>query len=153
VDGLGFAALLLVGFTASAEFSSYAFVHPVVRKLPPQHHIAIEQGLLRTFGRVMPALMPLSSLIALLYVFTLGEEVVSTARGVAWAAVVCVVLAVVVTVVVNVPINAATSRWDAEQPPPDWRAVRRRWELFQGLRSWLLLAGFVLLCLSTALRL
>jgi hypothetical protein len=26
----------------------------------------------------------------------------------------------------------------------NWKQVRNRWEFFQGLRSWLLLAGFVL---------
>jgi len=54
MDILGFSTLAVVGFTACAEFGSYAFVHPVIRRLPPTHHIAVEQGLLRTFGRVMP---------------------------------------------------------------------------------------------------
>jgi len=47
-------ALIVTGFTSCAEFGSYAFVHPVLRRLPPEHHILVEQGLLRTLGRVMP---------------------------------------------------------------------------------------------------
>ena len=57
MDVLGFATLVVGGFTACAEFGSYAFVHPVIRRLPPVDHIQVEQGLLRTFGRVMPPLM------------------------------------------------------------------------------------------------
>ena len=34
MDVLGFAALAVGGFTACAEFGSYAFVHPVIRRLP-----------------------------------------------------------------------------------------------------------------------
>jgi hypothetical protein len=41
------------------------------------------------------------------------------------------------------PVNLATGRWDADAPPPDWQRTRNRWEFFQGVRSWLLLAGFV----------
>jgi hypothetical protein len=51
---LAFAALTITGFTSCAEFGSYAFVHPVIRHLPQKHHIRVEQGLLKTFGRVMP---------------------------------------------------------------------------------------------------
>ncbi len=65
VDVLGFVVLVVVGFTACAEFGSYAFVHPVIRQLPPEHHVAIEKGLLRTFGRVMPPLMVASMGLAI----------------------------------------------------------------------------------------
>ncbi len=32
---LEFATLMITGFVACAEFGSYAFVHPVIRRLPP----------------------------------------------------------------------------------------------------------------------
>lgn len=131
--------LAVVGFTACSEFGSYAFVHPVVRRLPPPHHLQVEQGLLRTFGRFMPVAMPLSA--------TLG--VVSAVEGsgwLRWAAAASLVVSVITTLAVNVGINRATGRWDAQTPPADWRATRDRWELWQAVRSWLLLAGFLLLC-------
>ena len=40
----------------------------------------------------------------------------------------------------------------AQDPPQNWKETRNRWELFQGIRSWLLLLGFVLLCLAVAAR-
>jgi hypothetical protein len=61
---LGFITLVITGFTSCAEFGSYAFVHPVIRQLPPEHHIRVEQGLLKTFGRVMPVLITEFKLIA-----------------------------------------------------------------------------------------
>src|SRR5690606_1697009 len=57
------ATLLVGGFTACAEFGSYAFVHPVIRRLPVEHHVAVEQGLVRTFGRFMPVAMTVSLLL------------------------------------------------------------------------------------------
>src|SRR6266498_3433568 len=65
MDLLGLATLVVTGFTACAELGSYAFVHPVARRLPPRHHITVEQGLLRTFGRVMPGLMTLCLVLAI----------------------------------------------------------------------------------------
>lgn len=65
-----------------------------------------------------------------------------------WLAAAAFVLALVSTVVFNVPINLATGKWDAGNPPAAWKETRNKWEFFQGLRSWLLLIGFVLTCVG-----
>lgn len=145
---LEFAALVVVGFVACAEFGSYAFVHPVIRRLPAGHHIRVEQGLLRTFGRFMPVGMTAAPVLALTYALT----ELSPGMAWRWAAVVALVLGLVCTILVNVKINLNTGRWDPDNPPADWQETRRRWELFQGVRSWLLLIGFVLLCAAVATR-
>ena len=147
MDLLGFATILVVGFTSCAEFGSYAFVHPVIRRLPQEHHIRVEQGLLGTFGRVMPVLMTLSVVLAVSYVLRTGG-VGGTRSVVGWAAAIVLVAALASTIIFNVPANRATLRWDAHAPPTDWKNARNRWELFQGVRSWLLLIGFVLLCVA-----
>lgn len=54
MHSLGFVTLSVTGFISCAEFGSYAFVHPVLRRLPLTERITVEQGLLKTFGRVMP---------------------------------------------------------------------------------------------------
>ncbi len=140
-----FATLVVTGFVACAEFGSFAFVHPVIRRLPPKEHLQVEQGLLKTFGRVMPVGMTLCVVLA-----------VSAATGADgdgrlwhWLAAASFVAALASTVIFNVPINLATGRWDADNPPPDWKQTRDKWEFFQGLRSYLLLLGFVLVCVAT----
>jgi len=140
-----FATLVVTGFVACAEFGSFAFVHPVIRRLPSKEHLQVEQGLLKTFGRVMPVGMTLCVVLA-----------VSAAAGAdgddgmwRWLAAASFVAALASTVVFNVPINLATGRWDADNPPPDWKDTRDKWEFFQGLRSYLLLLGFVLVCVAT----
>jgi uncharacterized membrane protein len=151
MDVFGFVALVVTGFTACAEFGSYAFVHPVLRRLPREYHLKVEQGLLRTFGRVMPTLMTLSVLLSVGYASHMRHHA-GPARWVFWAAAASFVAALVSTIVFNVPINAATGRWDAANPPPGWKETRNRWEFFQGVRSWFLLVGFVLLCLAVTMR-
>lgn len=151
MDVLGFVTLIVTGFVSCAEFGSYAFVHPVIRHLPQEHYIRVEQGLLKTFGRVMPVLMPLCAILSIAYaVYT--QEPQDTAGIIRWMSAVSFIAASMFTIGFNVPINLATGKWDAENPPSNWQEMRNRWEFFQGVRSWLLLIGFVLLSLAVTLR-
>ncbi|MCA1673615.1 MAG: DUF1772 domain-containing protein, partial [Actinobacteria bacterium] len=142
---LALATLVITGFVSGAEFGSYAFVHPVLRRLPVTERITVEQGLLKTFGRVMPIGMTLCVVLAIATAVDAGGT-----GPLSWPAAAAFTAALVFTVVVNVPINRATGRWDAQHPPADWEPTRNRWELFQGVRSWLLLLGFVLVCAASA---
>lgn len=151
MDLFAFTALAVTGFTACAEFGSYAFVHPVLRRLPREYHLQVEQGLLRTFGRVMPVLMTLTVVLSVSYAMRMRHHP-GPVRLVFWAAAASFAVALISTIIFNVPINAAAGHWDATNPPPDWKKTRNRWEFFQGLRSWLLLFGFVLLCLAVTMH-
>ena len=71
IDLLEFIGLVVTGFTSCAEFGSYAFVHPVIRGLPREHHLSVEKGLLKTFGRVMPVLMTLCVVFSFAYAMQL----------------------------------------------------------------------------------
>jgi len=146
MDFVRLGALVVNEFTACGEFASFAFVHPVVRRLPAEQHLTVEQGLLRTFGRVMPVLMPLTPVLTLAH--ALGSQ--GNSRRLAMGAVGAAVAAVAVTVVGNVPINSATARWDPAAPPTDWKSTRDRWERLQAVRSPMLLASFVLLAASAS---
>ena len=150
MDVLGFLALVITGFASCAEFGSYAFVHPVLRRLPGEHHLQVEKGLLRTFGRVMPVLMTLTVVLSISYAASMNVQ--ADARWIYWASAVSFTLALISTIIFNVPINLATGKWDPGNPPEDWKKTRNRWEFFQGVRSWLLLLGFVLFCFATSYR-
>jgi len=145
---LDFVTLSVTGFVSCAEFGSYAFVHPVIHRLPTTQHIEVEQGLLRTFGRVMPFGMTLCLVLAIIHASVGGGHGGQPTWR--WLATASFAAALISTIIFNVPINLATGRWDANNPPEDWKETRNKWEIFQGLRSWLLLIGFVLLCVGFA---
>ncbi len=148
-DVLSLVTLFVTGFVSCAEFGSYAFVHPVIRRLPATEHIIVEQGLLRTFGRIMPVGMTLCLVLAILHASIPGGQGGPVLWR--WLAVAAFAAALLSTIVFNVPINLATGRWDAKSPPADWKQTRARWEVFQGLRSWLLVIGFLLTCIGFAI--
>lgn len=146
-DLLVVAVLVLPGFTACAEFGSYAFVHPVIRRLPTEHHVAVEKGLVHTFGRFMPVAMPISLGVLIVWAS------LSDAGALAWVAVGVWSLGLVTTIAVNVGINARTARTEADAvAAPEWASMRRRWDVFQGIRSWAFLLAFVLIGLAVATR-
>jgi uncharacterized membrane protein len=150
-DLIEFVTLFITGFTSCAEFGSYAFVHPVIRRLPPESHVNVEKGLLQTFGRVMPVLMTLSPVLAFVYAIQ-SNGTGGAVNLVRWSAAIVFVAALISTIIFNVPINLTTGSWDSGNRPPDWKEKRNRWEFYQGVRSWLLLIGFILICLAVAVR-
>jgi hypothetical protein len=132
--------LLLSGWLAGAESASWALLQPVVARLDDTPQIRMQQGMLRTFGRVMPILLPLTSV---LIVLTAVVAPAGTSR-VLWAvAVVAAAVLIAFTLTVNVPINKRTLTWDAERPPEGWRADRHRWHTYQGVRAVLLAVWFL----------
>ena len=138
------ASLVLVGWIAGAELGSWCCVQPVVARLPYEQYVAAEQGMLRTFGRIMPVLMPLSGVLAIMLVLLSRGE----SGFVFWlraAAALCLALSVVTTLRVNVPINTRTASWQTSNDASEWQSMRDRWHVFQGVRGGLYGAAFLLL--------
>jgi hypothetical protein len=132
--------LLLSGWLAGAESASWALLQPVVARLDDTPQIRMQQGMLRTFGRVMPILLPLTSVLILL---TAVVAPAGAPRGLWVVAAVAAAALIAFTLTINVPINKRTLTWDAEHPPQGWRADRRRWHTYQGVRAVLLAVWFL----------
>ena len=137
-------SLLVVGWIAGAELGSWCCVQPVMARLPYDQYVAAEQGMLRTFGRIMPVLMPLSGVLAIVLVLLSRGQ----SDFIFWlrvAAALCLVVAVVTTLTVNVPINKRTAGWHTSNDASEWQVMRERWHVFQGVRGGLYGAAFLLL--------
>jgi hypothetical protein len=143
-------SLLVIGWIAGAELGSWCCVQPTVERLPYEQQVTIEKAMLRTFGRIMPVLMPLSGILAVaLVLFSRSEgSAVLWLRGIAT---ICIAITIITTLRVNVPINNLTSRWPLTNDVGEWLKMRRRWHLFQGVRGGLFMATFVLLVVATVI--
>jgi uncharacterized membrane protein len=107
----------------------------------------MEQGMLRTFGRLMPILMPLSAILAVVLVVFSAEHG-ATVFWLRIGAAICIGITVVTTLTVNVPINSRTSRWKVSDDASEWHDIRERWHLFQGVRAGLFMAAFIMLAVA-----
>ncbi len=144
------ASLLMIGWIAGAETGSWFCVQPIVERLPYEQQVAMEKGMLRTFGRIMPILMPLSGILLIaLVIFSWNDG-----SAVLWLrvlATICIAIIVVTSLTVNVPINNLTSRWQLASDAAEWSQMRSRWHFFQGIRGGLFLAAFLLLTVASVI--
>lgn len=141
-------SILVIGWIAGAESGSWCCVQPVVERLPYEQQVAMEQGMLRTFGRLMPILMPLSGVLAIALAFwSRGEGAVFWWRV---ATATCIAVATITTLAVNVPINTRTGSWQlAAEEFSHWAQMRSRWHFYQGVRAGLFTAAFAILAVTT----
>ncbi len=140
------ATIVLAGWLAGAESGSWSCVHPVIAKLEPDDQIRFQKGLLKTFGRIMPVLMPLSLALAIL-LCSFTEDKSSPVFYLRLAAVILLATMIVTTVVFNVPVNIQTGEWAAEYNR-EWVRKRKIWRFFQGYRSIVLILAFIVLVIA-----
>jgi hypothetical protein len=148
MDWLEFLVLVVPGFVACAEFGLFLFVRPNIRRLPEPHRVHVEQGLLRTFNRVMPIFTGLSVILILIYALRFKENDIPNQT--VWGAVFFFSAAGASSIWLNHPIDQQIADWNPDQLPADSKLVRARWTMAQGVRASLQLLGFILLCITMA---
>ncbi|MFL4472640.1 anthrone oxygenase family protein [Paeniglutamicibacter sp. MACA_103] len=141
MDLLLLATLLIVGFVGCAEFASVALVHPIIRRLPEDQQLVMEQGLLRTYGMIMPVGMTLAAVLPMMLSFREADPWFLTAG-------IVLTIALIATILGNVPINLRTFRIKGARAPKGFIPMRRRWDIYQAIRGSLQLAGFVLVSIG-----
>jgi hypothetical protein len=150
MDCLEFLALVVPGFVAYAEFALLLFMRRSLRMLPEPDRIKVEQRFIRTFNRIMPIMAGLSVFIVLIYALRFKEE--SAANRAVWGALFFFCAATASSIWLNRALDQEIIGWDPEKLPVNWKSVRTRCAIAQGLRASLQLAGFLLLCGSIASR-
>ena len=99
----------------------------------------------------MPVLMTLCVIVPIAYALHYAGPSGSV-KLTRWVAAAFFAAALTFTVILNVPINLATGKWDPNNPPTKWKEIRNKWERAQGVRSWLLLLGFLSVCAAVSLE-
>jgi len=141
-------SLLATGLLTGAEAAVALFIHPVLYRVPDLAHATVAKPLAAKLGRVMPFWYAASLLLAIAQAWTAWH---APARPLAVAAAVLLALIVVLSIALPVPINNQIARLDPARLPANFLALRRRWDLYHGIRVLLLVIVDVLLILA-ALR-
>lgn len=102
--------------------------------------IAIGKRIIDNVAVGMSIMMPLSIIGILILLFAAWKTKMTHFYWLL-ASLVCFILVLVITVLVEVPIDNQLKNWTTTTIPPDWHAIRDRWEMYHTGRTFLSLAG------------
>jgi hypothetical protein len=145
--------LIVIGWVAGAEIGSWFGIQPIVGGLPYEQQVNLEQEMLKSFGRVMPIVMPFSAVVVILLAFFSRND----PNIVMWLRIIaalCIAITIATTLTINVPINNLTAKWQLTESFEKWSQMRTRWRwhLLQGVRGGLFLLSFILLIIASTVH-
>jgi hypothetical protein len=144
-------ALLAIGWVSGAEIGSWFGIQPIVGKLPYEQQVNLEQQMLKSFGKVMPVIMPFSAVVVIVLAFFSRNDP-SIVMWLRIIAAICIGITIITTLTINVPINKLTDSWQMTEDFAKWSQMRARWYLFQGVRGGLFLVSFILLAAANTIQ-
>jgi uncharacterized membrane protein len=147
IHSLEVAAVVVAGLLTGSEFAVAVFFHPCISHLEDAVHIRAAQPLAKVLGIVMSFWYPLTFLLLLTVTFA-AHTPRSTPWWLALSATVLLAVISVYSLILPVPINNQVARWQPDSVPPNWRDLRRRWDLLHAIRVVFLIIALILFVAS-----
>lgn len=119
---------------------------------PPKIFSEIGKRIIDNVAVGMSIMMPLSIIGLLILLFTSWQTRMNHFYWV-FATLAVFIVVLIITVVIEVPIDNQIKTWTAAAIPPDWKAVRDRWEFFHTIRTFLSLLGMAFFIMAIIKRL
>ena len=145
IEIVQFAALVLTSLCMGVHFGTWLTEAPLRETRSGALFTEVHQGRDRVAARVMPILGNAAILVAACVVLA---RAVPGAFALSLAALILIIGDMAVTLTGNVPINKQVQSWEVAAPPPEWAALRDRWEKLHTMRTVLIVPGFALLASS-----
>jgi hypothetical protein len=136
-----FLALLCVALTLGLAFAHVLEI-PGKLRLPGEVWLTVQQNLYVAFGPPLGAGIEVAAIALTWLAAVLGRRRRRPAFALSVAAGTAVTLGLASWGLVVAPANTVLSAWTAATLPPDWAAVRFRWELGHALHAACLAVGF-----------
>ena len=141
----------VVGLMVGVEFAVAVFINPMLLRLPAGPALEARADGARVLGLVMPFWYVGSlALTAGLTAATWGRS--ATGAGAATTAAALLAVSVVMSVALLVPIARRSGTWTANDHPADYREQQQRWDRLHYARVAIIVAGFVLTAVATAVH-
>jgi uncharacterized membrane protein len=149
IKAVQFVTLLLFSLVTGVFWGTWFSLSRSIAAITPGTFLEVGRLMITNLGGPMSVLMPATLLSALVLCVLLFRGRQSRANLFAGAALVLMAGALVTTLAVNVPIDHQIQSWTTATLPPDWKAIRDRWEFYHGLRTLVSLAALACLFAST----
>ena len=143
IEIVQFAALVLTSLSMGVHFGTWLTEAPLRETRSGALFTEVQQGGIGLPpGSCLSSGMRQSSPVAACVVLA---RAVPGALALSLAALILIIGNMAVTLAGNVPINKQVQSWEVAAPPPEWAALRDRWEKLHTMRTVLIVSGFALL--------
>ncbi|WP_239616383.1 DUF1772 domain-containing protein [Cohnella mopanensis] len=141
--------MLLAGILAGEEFVVRYGVHVSLAALDEPSQIKVRQALILRLRVLVPILFVLTAISA---VAVLVLDSSGPGFGFRCAGVFALLIFILVTAIGTVPINKGALAWQPDAPPSNWKALVRRWERLDVIRSSAAILAFAFFLTAVALQ-
>lgn len=149
IKAIQFVTLLLFSLVTGVFWGTWFSLSRSMTAIRPGTFLEVGRLMIANLGGPMSVLMPMALVFALVLCVLLVRGRQSRASLFAIVALLLMTMALVGTLAVNVPIDRQIQSWTTAALPPDWQAIRDRWEFYHGLRTMASLAALACLLAST----
>jgi uncharacterized membrane protein len=143
-----FVTLLLFSLVTGVFWGTWFSLSRSMVSLTAPTFLEVGHTMIGNLGGPMSVLMPAAVLSGIIATGLLFRRRHTHSAGFALASVLLLLAAMAITLAVNVPIDRQIQSWTLVTLPPDWTAIRDRWEFYHGLRT--LVSLVALSCLFVA---
>ena len=140
-----FINILLLFLVAGVLWGTWFSLARSITSIAPETFLAIGQSMIGNLALPMSILMPIALLSTLPALILLYQQRSMLAFYLTLGGLVLFVVALVITLVVNVPIDNQIKQWTVQTLPPNWKAIRDRWEFYHAVRTFVSLSGLGLI--------
>jgi uncharacterized membrane protein len=151
IHALEITAVVVAGTMTGNEIAVAVFFHPQIGRLEDAVHVRAAQTLAKALGSAMPFWYAMTLLLSVSVTF-FAHTVWDTGRWLALGSVLLFAMIIVYTLLLPLPINNQIARWQPNNVPPNWRQLRRRWDILHAIRVGFLMIALILLVSSCVLR-
>jgi uncharacterized membrane protein len=144
-----FVTLLLFSLVTGVFWGTWFSLSRSMAAITPGTFLEVGRLMIANLAGPMRVLMPAAVLSAIVLCVVVFRRRHTRGTLFAGAALVSMIIAMIVTLAVNVPIDRQIQSWTTATLPPDWNAIRDRWESYHGLRTLVSLVGLACLFAST----
>jgi uncharacterized membrane protein len=135
VKTVQFVTLLLFSLVTGVFWGTWFSLSRSIAAITPGTFLEVGRLMIANLGGPMSVLMPAAVLSAVVLCVLLFRGRHTRGSFFASTALVLIVIAMIITLTVNVPIDHQIQSWKTATLPPDWNAIRDRWEYYHGLRT------------------
>ncbi len=143
-----FVTIMLFTLVVGVFWGTWFSLSRSIATIPPETFLEVGQAIIRNLASPMRALLPGAIVSALVSVVLVPEK---GSAALLWTLLGAILMtgALVITLAVNVPIDNQIRTWTVGSLPPNWRAIRDRWEAYHTLRTFVSLAALAAIVIGT----